>query len=997
MENTKSNFIILNNKLIAYTGPSVSEIKVPEGVEEISNGAFAYLDFCKSIIMPSTLLRVEFSNRIKETFFLENLDLSKCDKLEKCDISQQDKLKTLKLPLHLTDLNIIIFCHNADLDFLELPATLKKIRIDSDKSYYPHIKKIKFDTLNNDIIHSGIFAQCDTIESTQTPILNDNKCIIINNIIVKILDYTDLDKTFAKCSCIANGAMYPFNHSQKLTYKLNQSIHQIQEKDALVLSKNTSGTKELVDLNLKLLDLYQTEIEKISIEKSTIENILLPNKLKVIKKLNVTTDQLTIPANVELVESKAFYDCKIKEIDFSNCENVTFYNDIFGAGNGNDYTIEKLFFPKHFNYFQPSRYHVNAKEVYFSSISSELCHTNFFNFFRHINFTQINSQIHKKEDFWLYYDNLNQQDILFKIDTIVSSNHSNGNDYEHKKFDKLSIPYDIYISKSTFLFPSEYRLICNELNIQSKSSDLIFGRIETDCLNLYSCHSLEELTIEESSKINYLILPPNLKKLTIHQFCNINIIDVRDSKGIQLFSTPENHSILQGIIILPTEYFEDNREKELRNTILHEGQMANLFYYDKEKLTFNNKYDPSLNVDKKDLLEIADDYYYYCRHYSTKTSLDFKHTHDIIQEEFGFDFYIPKCVQSFNGHTNINIPINHVDPSDTTEIGKQRNVEYMIRIHPKSADTEQLTKVYSLLNQIIQVPHTRKKSDVTGNPFFFNLDGYPSTIVRHIKGRTFPLYETPPRPILKEIVKAYQYLNSDLKKFRFDSDDSSLDFISNMSRTLENISNSNNWIKNQKFLRIELNKDINVFVKNAKTLLQQLQKDCKKFTRQVIHGDIHQENILFEEEGIEYSKTTENLNQNIQIEETEYSNFNFVSFLDFDECSMGYLEMDVIFSALRICKIDKLNPKLVINESEVDYFLQEYDPSILAIYKSNPEQWKAYFALQQSLLYLSHAYYGEWQLTKEMGFIQCFNEVYYYNKNGLPSFLINNNPNCIII
>lgn len=129
--------------------------------------------------------------------------------------------------------------------------------------------------------------------------------------------------------------------------------------------------------------------------------------------------------------------------------------------------------------------------------------------------------------------------------------------------------------------------------------------------------------------------------------------------------------------------------------------------------------------------------------------------------------------------------------------------------------------------------------------------------------------------------------------------------------------------------------------------------------RQLIHGDIHLENILF------------------------FGN-SLTGFLDFECTHYAPLELDIIFSALRVSKFGKSDDRLQYDNEGISAGLNAYAifnekfSYLLDKYQKHEQLWKALFCLDQSLLYLNQASKGIWTLEEGIGFLPCFNGVLEY-------------------
>lgn len=325
--------------------------------------------------------------------------------------------------------------------------------------------------------------------------------------------------------------------------------------------------------------------------------------------------------------------------------------------------------------------------------------------------------------------------------------------------------------------------------------------------------------------------------------------------------------------------------------------------------------------------------------------------------DFRFEAEGMPCV--LKGRSNVNI-IEACTP------------RYIVRITPGSMPQDRLVFSHELQSLLRSAGYDRVplclkllvpfSSD--GDEWILPWAGCYVSLFQFQEGATLQLWETPARRLLNQIVRNYRDLNEWLDHTVVPCE--TLDFNGCLKETLKLVSEQTEWMGG-----FEVSEDLMAhfpqFVKNGERLMRQVD-EMGPLHRQLVHGDIHQENMLFHSDALTlFGK--------------EIFRFDrFVSFLDFEEVSIGYLEVDVIFSALRLCKREKSNPHLTINERDLTYFLCRYDKRIYDLYCENIPFWRAFFAFQQSLLYMRHAYYGEWQLTRVNGFMQCFNEVVNYEE-----------------
>jgi len=216
--------------------------------------------------------------------------------------------------------------------------------------------------------------------------------------------------------------------------------------------------------------------------------------------------------------------------------------------------------------------------------------------------------------------------------------------------------------------------------------------------------------------------------------------------------------------------------------------------------------------------------------------------------------------------------------------------------------------------------------------------------------------EVPDSNDLQLIAKAYKILNSNLATIPVNENDREL--FADLEKSVLLLENSD-WIEKQAISEY-LNSTIESFIEKGRDLLAYAKLFLPLYNQQYVHNDIQNENML-------WCKDT-------------------IQFIDFELSTIGYEEIDVIFSAFRICKKGKSDNLLEVDRQSFYTFIGTYYGTT-AILQLNTEIgyafWKSFFALQQSLLYIENALCGLWTLDYNIGFLPCYNSVLTYNTSKL--------------
>ncbi len=323
---------------------------------------------------------------------------------------------------------------------------------------------------------------------------------------------------------------------------------------------------------------------------------------------------------------------------------------------------------------------------------------------------------------------------------------------------------------------------------------------------------------------------------------------------------------------------------------------------------------------------------------------------DEVKRTWGIDFSIDDTLGK-----------NEIKGRSSSNLFEFKDRQHIIRIEDLSREEharfslDVLTALYDAHCKI--APELCVGKDGTMKIFREN-GGAIMSVFKYKIGHTLDLWTTPTDAQLDMIVKNYKVLNDCLANVRLTGMIADNTILNSQLKEILDCANEGcqEWMPKQPLAETFI-QSWKRFYGKATSLLETAETKLAGRQPQIIHGDIHQENILFD--GVK--------------DEDEH----FVSFLDFEEVAVAPVEVDVIFTALRLAKRNKENPIFALNLDAVDYFLRHYSDSIHELYSGDRDFWHAYFGLQQSLVYLRHRDY--WLMKKENGFLQCYNEVLNYN------------------
>lgn len=291
-------------------------------------------------------------------------------------------------------------------------------------------------------------------------------------------------------------------------------------------------------------------------------------------------------------------------------------------------------------------------------------------------------------------------------------------------------------------------------------------------------------------------------------------------------------------------------------------------------------------------------------------------------------------------------------------IDANRN-KYIARIsNPAKKDNDFIIEEYvlfhlSLLSNGCQIPILiRNNTNELYTPIQDN-SHLRVHLFKYIEGETTYLWwEVPSKEHLLSIVSNYKLLNNRLMSVPCNN----TSFFTNRYYDTLELLGEKHWISKQ-IVKNELEGNLNRFIRCAFLILKQAEGILEGYDRQFVHGDIQLENILF-------------LNDEVS------------GIIDFEFAEFGYEVVDVVFSAFRICKSGREDSSyLLINREMFNLFIKSYYADSMDTYNEitrNYSFWLAFFALQQSLLYLNNAVKGSWILDYNIGFLPCYNTLIAY-------------------
>lgn len=334
-----------------------------------------------------------------------------------------------------------------------------------------------------------------------------------------------------------------------------------------------------------------------------------------------------------------------------------------------------------------------------------------------------------------------------------------------------------------------------------------------------------------------------------------------------------------------------------------------------------------------------------------KTEITWQEMKEVIRKNWNIEFLFESDGNTceVKGRSNTNI----IEAKSRRDITGRRHV---VRILPLAAHLDRHRQTCHWLTTLRNsqlYSHAPLPLPTSDNGYYVMCHGQAISLYEYQEGETLHLWETPSPDLLKAIATECRHLNQGLKQLPIAGGS-----LVNEEEELLQLVTPSQWSIHPS-IRALIEEGYPLFKRNVDHLLLQKKRlfEEKGFTPQWVHGDIHQENILVH----------------------PFEGGRISGILDFEECHIGYEMTDVIFTALRICKTDKTAPQMVYQEGAISFFLKEYDKGYETraweIYHEDSNFWKRYFALQQSLLYMRHAYHHEWTLSQENGFLQCFNSV----------------------
>lgn len=154
-------------RTLLYVDEKVTEFDVPEGVENIYHGCFAYCDAMKRVSLPSTVRRI--GNRaffscvlLKEIVIPESVNIIGDEVFMYCA-----SLEHIELPPQITEIPIRAFSHCRNLRYFKLPKEVSIIETEAFRRCYS-LEKID----NNDkleVIGQKAFEECQSLKEFIIP------------------------------------------------------------------------------------------------------------------------------------------------------------------------------------------------------------------------------------------------------------------------------------------------------------------------------------------------------------------------------------------------------------------------------------------------------------------------------------------------------------------------------------------------------------------------------------------------------------------------------------------------------------------------------------------------------------------------------------------------------------------------------------------------------------------------------------------------------------
>lgn len=291
-----------------------------------------------------------------------------------------------------------------------------------------------------------------------------------------------------------------------------------------------------------------------------------------------------------------------------------------------------------------------------------------------------------------------------------------------------------------------------------------------------------------------------------------------------------------------------------------------------------------------------------------------------------------------DGHSNV---VCFVDDS-------RAGVRLVFRIEPPFVNSQRFSdfrKISLPENLPFQVPVFTYGERPMPEPFHdFSISGY-----RYINGKTkYKWYELPSISDLFLIADVYRSISDVLAQLPVDK--ASVGFFERYYYELDVIEKYRDFICDSS-IRCEFIDKFASFIGNAKTILKCAEKLVESLTPQFVHNDFQLGNIVFDDDKIS-------------------------GLLDFEDLTLGYREIDTIFSAFRIAKTNGCETRIDVDYKVFNEFLRlSGDGTLKFFQKESYDFWLSFFALREAIRYMLSAVNKIDVMRVGVGFMSCFLQV----------------------
>ena len=308
----------------------------------------------------------------------------------------------------------------------------------------------------------------------------------------------------------------------------------------------------------------------------------------------------------------------------------------------------------------------------------------------------------------------------------------------------------------------------------------------------------------------------------------------------------------------------------------------------------------------------------------------------VIEDYYGV--IVDRIELCHEGHSNV---VCFVDTADTGD-------RLVFRIEPPFANSRRFNdfrKIELPSNLPFQVPIFIYEDRLLPEPFHgFSISGY-----KYINGKTkYKWYDLPSSNDLSLIVDAYRSINDALSQVPVNK--ASVDFFERYYYELDVIEKYRDSICDSS-IRSEFIDKFASFISNAKTILNRAEKLADSLVPQFVHNDFQLGNIIFDGDKIS-------------------------GLLDFEDMTLGYREVDTIFSAFRIAKTNGCETRIDVDRNIFNEFLRLSGNTILEFFqKESYDFWLSFFALREAIRYMLSAVNHVDVMRSGIGFMSCFLQV----------------------